>query len=71
MCSNARLAQLVEHLIDVERVRGSSPLPRTEANDSERRVRGKGLERRSPVALATASRGREKFPSGNLLVTKP
>lgn len=26
---NARLAQLVEHLIDVERVRGSSPLPRT------------------------------------------
>lgn len=29
MFKKARLAQLVEHLIDVERVRGSNPLSRT------------------------------------------
>ncbi len=52
----ARLAQLVEHLIDVERVRGSSPLPRTGSEKPDgfrlafRFLAGNGLESRRASA---------------------
>ena len=60
-----RLAQLVEHLLDVQEVTGSSPVPSTTSPQTKRsgdffRGGGTGLEqqrRRPPPAAETGSRG--------------